>query len=61
MEDNLKKKSKVPHVYILLLAIILVCSALSYIIPAGHYERMTIKTGEIEREVVNPTTFKYMD
>ena len=59
-----KKKFNVPHVYILLLAIILVFSILSYIIPAGQYEMMTIvdnpETGH-EREVVNPDSFQYVE
>ena len=32
-----KKKFAVPHVYILLLGIILICSVLTYIVPAGTY------------------------
>ena len=33
-----KKKLTVPHVYILLLMIILICGLLSYVIPAGTYQ-----------------------
>ena len=50
-----------PHVYILLLAMILVFAVLTYIIPAGQYDMMTIvdnpETGH-EREVVNPESFR---
>ncbi|WP_312647864.1 YfcC family protein [Aminipila sp.] len=53
-----KKKLKVPHVYVLLIAIILVCSALTYIIPAGNYDMMTIQTEDgTSREVVDPSTY----
>lgn len=52
-----KKKLKVPHVYVLLIAIILVCSALTYIIPAGNYEMMTIETESGTRDVVDPSTY----
>jgi len=52
-----KKKLKVPHVYVLLIAIILVCSALTYIIPAGNYDMMTIETDSGAREVVDPSTY----
>ncbi len=59
-----KKKFNVPHVYILLLALILIFSVLSYVIPAGSYEMMTIidnpETGH-ERTVVDPDTFTYME
>ncbi len=48
-----KKKFTVPHVYILLLALILICSALSYIIPAGQYDMMDAGG----REVVNAETY----
>lgn len=52
-----KKKLKVPHVYVLLIAIILVCSALTYVIPAGNYDMMTIETDSGTREVVDPSTY----
>lgn len=51
--EKRKKKFAVPHVYILLLAIILLCSILTYIIPAGAYDMM--EAGG--REVVNAETF----
>lgn len=56
-----KKRFKVPHVYVLLLIIIFICAALSYIIPAGSYDMKTIETNGIEREVVDPNTFKYVE
>ncbi len=50
-----KKKTKivVPHVYILLLGLILIGAILSYIIPAGQYDMMTVGG----REVVDSTTY----
>ena len=56
-----KKKLTVPHVYILLLMIILICGLLSYVIPAGTYQLQTVTTNGVEREIVNPDTFKYME
>ncbi len=50
-----KKKLQVPHVYILLIGIILLCSALTYIIQAGQYQMMTLEDG---RQVVDPTSFQ---
>ena len=62
--EQRKKKFNVPHVYILLLALILIFSILSYIIPAGTYDMMTIvdnpETGH-EREVVDPDSFRYVE
>lgn len=49
-----KKKLQVPHVYVLLIGIILLCSILTYLIPAGQYQMMTAENG---REVVDPNTF----
>lgn len=60
-EVTKKKRLKVPHVYVLLLIIIFICAVLSYIIPAGSYDMKTIETEGIEREVVDPNTFKYLD
>lgn len=52
MEEK-KKKFAVPHVYILLLFLIALCSILSYVIPAGQYDMMTVGT----REVVDASTY----
>ena len=43
----------VPHVYVILLTLIAVCSLLSYVIPAGQYDMM-IAGG---REVVDAATY----
>lgn len=56
MKSN-KKKFTVPHVYILLLGLILICCILTYIVPAGQYDMMTVGT----REVVDGTTFHTVD
>lgn len=55
MEKKMKKKIQVPHVYVLLIGIILLCSILTYIIPAGQYGMMTLESG---REVVDPLSFQ---
>ncbi len=44
-----KKKIKLPHIFVLLFCITLICAALSYIIPAGTFERVVNEAG---REVV---------
>lgn len=56
MEEK-KKKFAVPHVYILLFALIAICSILTYIIPAGTYDMMMVG----DREVVNASTFQNVD
>lgn len=48
-----KKGFPVPHVYVILLSLIALCSLLSYVIPAGQYD-MTVANG---REVVDAATY----
>ncbi len=44
-----KKKFKLPHIFVLLFGITLICSILTWIIPAGNFERVVNDAG---REVV---------
>jgi len=53
MENKKKKGFSVPHVYVLLLGLILLCSILTYVIPAGQYDMTTVGT----REVIDSTTY----
>lgn len=55
--ETKKKKFAVPHVYILLLAIIAICSLLSYVIPAGAYDMVMVN----DTEVVDADSFHYVD
>ncbi|MCB0750722.1 MAG: YfcC family protein, partial [Ignavibacteriae bacterium] len=52
------KSIKLPHVFILLTAVVFICSALSYIIPSGVFERETKKIGSINRTLVIPGSYK---
>ncbi len=52
-----KVKIAVPHVYILLLGLILIGAILSYIIPAGQYDMMTVGG----REVVDSETYHVVE
>ncbi|MGN1143733.1 MAG: YfcC family protein [Anaerovoracaceae bacterium] len=54
MKEKEKKKRKVPQVFILLMGIVLICSVLSYIIPAGSYDMITLENG---KEIIDPETF----
>ncbi|WZL73970.1 YfcC family protein [Clostridiaceae bacterium 35-E11] len=53
-----KRKFKVPHVYVILLAFIAICTILTYIIPAGQYEMIENASG---RTVVDPDSFQYIE
>lgn len=60
MTEKAKKKSKeFPHLFVLLFVVIIVASILTYIVPAGQYERVLNEaTG---RQVIDPESFKYID
>ncbi len=60
VKENTKKKSwveKTPHTYVLLFLIIVIAGLLSYVIPAGEYERV-LQAG---RQMVVPDSFHYVD
>lgn len=61
MEKKTSKSSgfHMPHVFIILLLIMLFVVALSYIIPSGSYERITDEASGIS--VVDPNTFQYVE
>lgn len=49
---------KIPHVFIFLTIIILFCSILTYIVPAGSYERTTKIYNHIEQTVIIPGSYQ---
>ena len=52
------KASKLPDAFSLLIIIAAVCTILTYIIPSGTFDMITLESG---REVVDPTTFHYIE
>jgi uncharacterized ion transporter superfamily protein YfcC len=48
---------RVPHVFTLLTAVVMLFSVLSWVIPAGSYERNEISVGALTRSVVVPGSF----
>ncbi|MBO4236088.1 MAG: YfcC family protein [Firmicutes bacterium] len=59
MAEEKKRGFKVPHVFTLLMLIILVCAILSYIVPPGVYDRVEDPT--TGRMVVDPNSFHAVD
>ncbi len=58
-EHKTKRGFKLPHVYIILLFMMLLVVILSWIIPSGAYERVLDEaTG---REIINPDHFSYVE
>jgi uncharacterized ion transporter superfamily protein YfcC len=49
---------RLPHVFPLLLGVILACGLLTYVLPSGVYERQEIRVGEGTRTVVVPNTYR---
>ena len=54
-----KKEFRMPHVFIILLLIMLFVVILSYIIPSGSYERITDAATGLS--VIDPDTFQYVE
>ena len=54
-----ERKREFPHVFVILLAIILVVCILTYIVPAGQYQRVLDEASN--RMVIDPDSFTYMD
>ena len=52
-----KKGFPVPHVYVILLSLIAICSLLSYVVPAGQYDMMSAGG----REVVDAATYHIVE
>lgn len=48
-----------PHSYVILVVIVFLCALLTYLIPAGSFER--VMDEELGREVVVPGSFHFMD
>jgi uncharacterized ion transporter superfamily protein YfcC len=55
------KKIKLPHVFVLLTGVILVCSIFTYIVPSGKYEREKKIIGSLTKTVVKPGTYQQME
>lgn len=49
-----KKKRQFPHVYVVLLFLVVICALLSYVVPAGEYDRVETEDGRL---IVDPETF----
>ena len=57
-ETKKKKKFKLPHIFVLLTAIIVVCAVATWILPAGEFDRQVNEAGT---EVVVPGTYHTVD
>ncbi len=61
MQEKVQKKKKMefPHILVLLLGAVLIAAILTWIIPAGQYQRVLNESSG--RMVVDPESFNYVD
>ncbi len=53
-----KKKFKIPHVYVIVICLILLAAILTYIVPAGSYSYIYDEASG--RDIVDPNSFSYL-
>lgn len=56
-----KNKRQFPGAMLIIMGIIVICALLSYVVPAGSYEMMTVGEGEGAKEIIKAGTFQYVE
>jgi len=56
--EGKKKKGRIPHTYVILFAMIIIIAILTYVIPAGQYQKVESSTG---RMVVDPASYAQVE
>lgn len=54
-----KKKFKVPHTYVILVSVVILMTILTYVLPAGTYDR--VEDPHTGRTVVDPLSYHFVD
>jgi len=57
----MRKDFKIPHTFTIVLSIIVVCAALTWIIPGGEFDRQTVDVDGHERNVVVDNSYHHAD
>ena len=52
---------KIPHTYVIIFSLIVFCAIGTWVIPGGEFERERIVVNDVEREVIKPGSFHYVD
>lgn len=52
---------KVPHTYVIIFGLIIFCAICTWFIPGGEFERETVIVNHVEREIIKPGSFKYIE
>ncbi len=53
--------SKIPHTYVIVFLIIILAAIFTWFVPGGHFERKTIETSGGPQQVIDASTFRYLD
>lgn len=53
--------TKIPHTYVIVFVIIIIAAVFTWVVPGGHFERRTIETASGTQQVIDASTFKYVD
>jgi uncharacterized ion transporter superfamily protein YfcC len=51
---------KIPHTYVIIFSLIVLCAIGTWVIPGGEFERERIVVNDVEREVIKPGSFRYV-
>jgi uncharacterized ion transporter superfamily protein YfcC len=52
---------KIPHTYVIVFSIVVLCAVLTWVIPGGAFDRQAVSVNGIDRNVVIPGSFHYTD
>jgi uncharacterized ion transporter superfamily protein YfcC len=52
---------KIPHTYVIVFSIVVLCAVLTWIVPGGAFQRETVNVNGIDRSVVVPGSFHYTE
>jgi uncharacterized ion transporter superfamily protein YfcC len=52
---------KIPHTYVIVFSIVVLCAILTWIIPGGTFDRQTLNVNGVDRSVVMPGSFHYTE
>lgn len=52
---------KIPHTYVIVFGIVVLCAVLTWIVPGGSFGRETVNVNGIDRSVVVPGSFHYTE
>ncbi len=52
---------KVPHTYVIIFFLIVICALLTWIIPGGEFNRVMVDANGIQREVIDSQSFHFVD